>query len=426
MYILKKLNMIGGSDDFDINKKLDDIYQFMKTLSKDNFDKLFDLLNHDQYCLKILGEGYFGKVFEPELNKTFPYRIKDKTINLPIVVKESKHNDNPNIVFDSKMIDDTLYIYGNETIMTEALILIYIRKLFSKTVHLPLILGYGICDDKKMINKIITLKHGLDYEYELDISDRLFDEFEMTGAPIRQIFKSKIATLTDLIQYINLNIEDDGTIILPNKIKCNVVELYDYLCISYLVTYHLLTKNDICPFDLHASNIFIHWLNDKSYYGSKNIKNTEEIVYKIFGKYYKIKTFGFVIILGDLGNSIIKIKKDVILVGQSHDIEKRYKMIQSFMNFKVWNVGFFWIMHVHLSLSNFEKTIAFKIMKTYPYNNYSAIDITMYKKYDIQYLKNLKTTKELLSFYDEKYSVKNYNKSESKNCILIKIKKYLK
>lgn len=32
MYILEKLNMIGGSNIFDINKKLDDVYQFMKTL----------------------------------------------------------------------------------------------------------------------------------------------------------------------------------------------------------------------------------------------------------------------------------------------------------------------------------------------------------------------------------------------------------
>lgn len=417
--------MIGGSDDFDINKKLDDIYQFIKTLSKDNFDKLFDLLNHDQYCAKILGEGYFGIVFEPELNKTFPYRIKDKTINLPIVVKKSKHNDNPNAVFDSKMFDDTLYIYGSETMMTEALILIYIRKLFSKTVHLPLILGYGICDNKKMINKIITFKYGLDYEYKLDISDKFLNEYEMFGAPINKIFKSKIATLTDLNQYIKLNIEDDDTIILPNKIKCNIVELYDYLCISYLVTYHLLTKNGIYPTDLHADNIFIHWINDKSYYGSKNIKNTEEIVYRIFGKYYKIKTFGFIIILGDLGNSIIKIKNDVILVGITNGIEERYKMIQTFMDFKIWNVGFFWIMHGHLSLSNLKKTIAYKILNNYPYNNYSAIDIVVNRKYDLQYLKNLKTTKELLSFYDEKYGIKSYNKSESKKCILIKIKKYL-
>lgn len=187
-----------------------------------------------------------------------------------------------------------------------------------------------------------------------------------------------------------------------------------------------MAKNGICPSNLHASNIYIHWLNDNSYYKSKNIKNTEEIVYKIFGKYYKIKTFGFVIILGDLGNSIIKIKKNVILVGQTYDIEKRYKMVQTFMDLKIWNVGFFWIMHEYLSLSNFEKTIAYKILNNYPYNNYSAIDIFFYRKYDFQYLKNLKTTKELLSFYDEKYGLKSYNKSGPKNCILIKIKKYLK
>ena len=67
------------------------------------------------------------------------------------------------------------------------------------------------------------------------------------------------------------------------------------------------------PSDMHSENIFIHWLNDNSYYKDKKIKNITEIVYKINKKLYKIKTFGFVIILGDLGMSLIKIRKDVIL-----------------------------------------------------------------------------------------------------------------
>jgi hypothetical protein len=70
-----------------------------------------------------------------------------------------------------------------------------------------------------------------------------------------------------------------------------------YLCISFFATYHLLTENNIFPSDMHTANIFIHWLDDNSYYNTINIKNLKEIVYKIGKKYYKIKTFGFVLIL---------------------------------------------------------------------------------------------------------------------------------
>ena len=86
----------------------------------------------------------------------------------------------------------------------------------------------------------------------------------------------------------------------------------------------LLVENNIYQSDMYPANIFIHWLNDNSFYGDKNIKNLEYITYKISSKYYKIKTYGFIMILGDTGTFNIKIKKDVILIGQAPDIVRDY------------------------------------------------------------------------------------------------------
>mgnify|MGYP003333930748 CR=1 FL=1 len=63
------------------------------------------------------------------------------------------------------------------------------------------------------------------------------------------------------------------------------------MSISYLATHELLTVNNIMPSDMHDGNIFIHWLNENSYFENKCIKDVEEIVYKINNKFYKIKTF---------------------------------------------------------------------------------------------------------------------------------------
>jgi hypothetical protein len=42
-------------------------------------------------------------------------------------------------------------------------------------------------------------------------------------------------------------------------------------------------------------------------------------------KYYKIKTFGFLLILGDTGTFLIKIAKDKIIIGQAPDIKNDYQ-----------------------------------------------------------------------------------------------------
>src|SRR5688572_9089173 len=133
----KKLNFYlklqkGGSF-FD---KSNEILNFIETSSKEKIkDELYDKLKYEEFCPKILGEGFFGKVYLPIVDEL-------KKIDLPIVVKEAINLNNPDSKFVLEIIDNVLYISGDVNITTEALILMYVAKLYDKTVHLPLILGY--------------------------------------------------------------------------------------------------------------------------------------------------------------------------------------------------------------------------------------------------------------------------------------------
>ncbi len=421
------IKQIGGGKAIKQNKfdKFDTILNFIKTSNKEKIQKeLYNLIQYKDYCPNILGEGYFGRAYIPEVNKTFPFRLGNKDIELPIVIKETNSINNPDAYAGIDIINKKLYISGHNNITTEALILMYVKKLWFHTVHLPLLLAYGTCTKSIMVTRIITLRHGLPEPIEIDMINKIYNDqllWDESRKEPTEIIKNNIATLKELFTYIHYKKNKDGTVKLPNGEICNIPELYDYMCISYLATHELLTENNIIPSDMHGDNIFIHWLNDNSHYGDKNIKNLKEIVYKVGKKYYKIKTFGFVIILGDVGTFVIQVKKDVIIVGQARNIKENYKLIDMRLrpnftntNFLDWNKGL-------LTSCEFKKTIAYKIFDAEPYCSYPK-DGWHLLGYDKSYLDKLKSTVELLSFFDEKYGLDKFN--QNKDNILIEVKKY--
>jgi hypothetical protein len=387
------------------DNKVNEIIKFISNADKKTIkNKLHNILEYHKFCPTVLGQGSFGKAYIPE-SKNIEVHIDNKKVYLPIVIKEANNLTNePDINID--IIGNKLYIVGNYNgITAEAIILMYIKQLYKKTVHLPLILGYGTCLEKTKINKIITTKHGLDKEIEVNISKNYKH-------------KSYITTLKDLFNYIYFSKNKDGSVILPNGIKCdNISELYDYICISYLATYHLLTENKIYPYDIHEGNIFIHWLNDTSYYNNENIKDCKNIIYKVKNKYYKIKTFGFVIIFGDTGCFFLEARKDVIIVGIGHvDKEMKNPNKMAMVGAKRNNMEIIRSYDM-LTPNEFKDSIAYQILfNSKEYN--SQILAPLWKMWSAPITKNL-STPELLDFYYKKYGVDKYTKD--KNTILIKV-----
>jgi hypothetical protein len=262
------------------------------------------------------------------------------------------------------------------------------------------------------------MKYGLNEEVIIDKTGKIFDEYAMWHKPHQEpteIWKSTVATLVDLFSYIHYA-KKNNSVTFPNGIKCNdISELFDFISISYLATHHLLTENNIYPCDMHAGNVFIHWLDDNSYYDGKCIKNVEEIIYKVNNKYYKTKTFGFVMILGDTGTFMINAKKDVKIIGQIWDINKNYKLIDRRMQPEYSNADFMFRNYNFLTPSEFGKTVAYEILNSEPYCSYPLFDYGLLGK-DLSYLDKLKSTYELFDFFG-KYRIDKYVKKQ--NNILI-------
>lgn len=391
---------------FDMEKKFDEIYSFLKNMEINNFNALLQIIRHDKNCeiARIHNNNY---MFSPVYDKTFQIKIDNKLVVLPIVIKENYQKIGlKNAIFNGK-----LYIFGFKSLTTEFLILTYVRNLWKKTVHLPLILGYGFCFEEPYVDRIVSIKYGLEYNYEIDISNKILHNYLLLKdiEPIK-IFKSNLMTLKDLFIYINYN-RFNGLVKLPNDYECLINELFDYLCISYLMTYQLLICHNVYSSYMHSGNIYIHWLNNNSYYGNQNIKNIEEIIYLFNNKYYKIKTFGFVIVFGDMSKNIIKIKDDVILIGNFYDINN-YEFIDKIISSQSGNIEFIQRNIKYLTHLEYKKTVAYDILNSEPYysnlNYYNNNLISEYFGLKIDYINNMKTTEELLKYYFIKYGIEKY------------------
>jgi len=421
---IEEENQVGGKlqknhIETTLDDKIKQILDFISKSSKEKIsDELSSIITYNVFCSIILGEGFSGKTYIPNINKTIPYMVGKKQIDLPIIVKESKNIDNPQRYFGTDIYDSKLYITGYADMTTELLILLYVKKLYNKTVHLPLVLGYGTCSSSNysLVNRIILYKYGLDQPVQIDLRGKIFNEDKMWHKPRKEpteIFTSSLSTLRELLTFIHYSKKSDGSVELPNGIKCdNIAELFDYICISYLATHELLVKNGIYPSDMHNSNIFIHWLDVNSYYDKTNIKNTKEIFYKVGKKLYKIKTFGFVIILGDTGTFILDVKKDVIIAGQIYDIKNNYKLISRRMTSNHTAFDFIYNNYNFLTNNEFSQTIAYKILNLEPYCSYPLVSWHLLG-WNNTYLDKLKTSDELIEFYYEKYGVKKYTKTKT-------------
>ena len=85
---IDKNHMIGGASKNDKMLEFDNIVNFIKNSNKKTImEKLFNLIYDTTYCPIILGQGFAGKVYLPEINKTFPYKVENKIIQLPVAVK---------------------------------------------------------------------------------------------------------------------------------------------------------------------------------------------------------------------------------------------------------------------------------------------------------------------------------------------------
>ena len=149
-------------------------------------------------------------------------------------------------------------------------------------------------------------------------------------------------------------------------------------------------------------NVFIHWLNNKSYMGNKNISKIKNIIYKINNKYIKIKTYGLILKMGDIGNACMKINNNVYLFSnhnKSLDFDQNYQLIN-----EVLKPNFSSLLTLLLDIRDnipyyiYKKTVAFNILTNEPYDQEYEGNLHMYH-INNKYL----TGNELLEKYSKYY-----------------------
>lgn len=292
--------------------------------------------------------------------------------------------------------------------------------------------GYG----GKILVKVDANKYFTD--------DPLFHPMSLYNSEHNQNlnYETYLSTMTELFRYIiqggkaiglppKWNDNDDtmesklsrGNVVQSNigptfggniGVKYDIIKLCDYLTISFLHTYHILAKNNIYLHDMHAENIFIHWLCKNSYMGDKYIGNIKKVVYIVNkNKYLEIETYGMLLKIGDCGSSIVCPRDDVYILGQGNDLEKTYKIVDQLVK---PNFGCYYFLYAFQNLLPFrlyEKTIAHKILSSPPYS-----EIPMASTYTYEFVDSTLTPLELLDKYCDEYMI-NHHDIEEHNTLIV-------
>ncbi|VBB17635.1 hypothetical protein YASMINEVIRUS_98 [Yasminevirus sp. GU-2018] len=353
-------------------------------------------------CDQRLGEGAIGYVVQRSVGDTYKLSYPNGvTVDLPVVVKEV-HVENQMYI---DIFDGELFVSNSRGISVEALLLYFIKPLIQLKLspHLPLILDHGKCILREVqpVDKIVLERHGLPDEVSIKIPGlyespmwRALDGFN----PDNPTFNSRLTTFDDLTVFMHLTKDSNNNVTLPNNEVCNIVELIDYLSISYLVTYDLLYRHNIHLLDMHPQNILIHWLNKQSYLHDQYVGDTKYIFYKVGDKIYKIKTFGIMLKIGDVGASIARPRRDVYLVGQAYDIQLTQNIVREITQTNKCH-DFLNFLGGCVPLDVLRQTVAYKILNSDPY------DKILWISQGRELLKRMLSVPDLLKMFD-KYSVK--------------------
>lgn len=295
------------------------LFSLLKTGTHEQIknELLNELYKIGTYCTDIIGEGGFGKVSIPSVGPFFTIKIDDEYITIPIVIKETKNLGVLNIDDININSKKNLIINANLGITAEAIMLYMISKYWYKSIniHLPFMIGFGNCsEDIGTVTHIILERHGLPNRIEIT--------YQQYVRPIQYINNinskkfSYMVTCYDVFQYMALNCDNEFKCMLFGE-TVYIPYIVDYYCIFYIHTSEFLWNNlGMTLGDQHFNNIYIHWINDMSRCGKRNIENLKNIYYEISNnKYLKMSTHGLIYKIGDIGISTMKLQDDVIIIG---------------------------------------------------------------------------------------------------------------
>jgi hypothetical protein len=358
--------------------------------------------NGQEYNSIVLGEGVFGKALVPG----FDTHIQPKGCDykVPVAVKMDKTDGE--LIISIESADSKLrrvWVHSFNSVIPEILILSFMTDLWMKeeSPHLPLMLGYLAqpAHNNIRISAIITELQGLPQPIPKPLK----------GVSLNALYGQKegdttrLITLYQLFDYMTIY---DLTELIPLKPH----KLIDYICISYLATHHLLESKGVTIYDMHANNIFIHWLNKNSHMGKRSISGIKKIVYSVKSGKEKnktesfcIETGGIMIKLGDVGGCIID-KKDLSVVGFSVNPVYNLAGINVLRDPKYSPLSFLEI-HAFIPLVILKQTVLWRILNSDPYD---TISYSYSSPLPTKTISRMLSSYDLLHTYYKKYYVSEY------------------
>jgi len=266
-------------------------------------------------CEDKIGEGFFGKVYTPLISSIATVVVSDKlTLRFPIVVKESKHTEGKFHIYNSKK---RMYLYSDRDLTAESLILFFISKFWYDTIfpYGPFLVSIHWCNNNQnvLIDRLVTQRHGY---METVVTDHKGIQFVGT---YHKSF-NKLETIGTLFEAGFNKCDSDYNFTLDlyeTKLKFNIVELVNYVILHFLVAVDYCDNKGLVLTDQHLDNIFISWISvDMIHVGSKYMRDVTDIYYKLGdGLVIKAPLRDILIKLGDIGSSVLKLKKDLWILG---------------------------------------------------------------------------------------------------------------
>lgn len=310
---------------------------------KDILKKLRPALEYNvAKCEVVLGEGVFGSVSRPNYAAFASVGVKNgKNVLIKTVLKKLKLPDVTNFgqtIISQDAINEHIdknvpanmktfvqnqkfpkEIYGffsdDHDPHGEYIILAFVSKLWYNeiTPHVPFLVIPMSCGPANRLDAFLLEANGLPFQ-----TKTIFKTAPLyLQNPATHNF-SYCETFYKLIEYM-INMGEGNSCVLPNKETVHIPTFLDHMAISYLFTYQQLVQTiGLVLQDQHLNNVFMYWLDDKSYMGSQFIGQIKHIVYDLDAStQLLIDVPGVLLKIGDIGASILKPRKDVVVIGET-------------------------------------------------------------------------------------------------------------
>ena len=336
---------------------------------KENLANYLNNITED--CFSYINEGFFNEVKTLNIPNKITVNIKNKKIFLDTVIKSNKHKEGSFNLYERK---DMLFITSDLDSTCEAIILLFMSQFWydSKNPYTPFLFSIYKCErllytSGKIIDTLVLEKYGLKESF-IYKQQKIGLNLENLNFTNYRDINTRFTNFHELLYYSYHYHDKDFNFELKQNSKIykfNLIELIDNTFLHVLIALDYFEEYNLILLDQHIQNIFLQWINDDTFIGEKNISKLKNIYYNLDKEtLIEAPVNNFIIKLGDVNVSILKLKKDLTIIGDLSDVENLSVLDKmTYYDNHIPNYKDFILNIKNLPFYIFEKTKIYKILK---------------------------------------------------------------